>query len=396
MGGFPLGRAFGAEVRAHWTWIILLAIITVFFSTGLSSDRGGGLTGPLSWITGGSLAALIFLSVTVHELAHVAVARRDGIARDVVVIQLLGGTFVLDVRARTPGEEARLAVAGPLLSGLVMIGCGAVAFALIDGSASSAGAPEWHQAVTFCVITLCFFNAFLAGVSLIPAYPMDGGRLLHAVAWRRSRDQKAAAAAVAKVGRLAGGALLLGGAAIAVVLDPVVGLTVGIGGWLLIASGRTMQRRGFLEELVNGLTVGDALDPDPMVLPPQLSLDVVAPDFLGARLGSASLVGRPNELLGLIGSRQVGRVPRRQWAERRVDSAMVAMNAVPSIEASVALWPALEILEQSGLDGLVVRGLPGAEAGDRPRLITRRAASTVVRQRVEERAAKNAGPSDER
>jgi Zn-dependent protease/CBS domain-containing protein len=393
MGGFSLGRVFGTEVRAHWSWVFVLALITVLFGAGLGSDSASGWSGPLAWATGGIIAALIFLSVVIHELAHVRVARRMGLGRDLVVVQMLGGSYVLDVRARTPGEEARLAGSGPILSvGLAVLWLVA-GLALSLGPVASSNADAW-QAAAFGAVTLCLFNAFLAVVSLIPAYPMDGGRLVHALVWRWTKDPRAAGAVVGRVGRGLGAFLLSFGLLVAILQDALAGLTVVVGGWLLMGAGRTIERRDMLENLVSGLTARDATEPDLVILPPQLSLDVIASEFLGPRLGSASLVGRPDELLGLIGSRQVGRIPRRQWEARRVESAMVPIGEVPSVDADMPLWPALELLEQAGLDGLMVRRDEGASKSEPLALMTRRAASLIVRQRVEERSGQGASADE--
>lgn len=393
MAGVPLGRVLGTEVRAHWTWVFLLAIITVLFSAGLSSEAGGGWSAILAWTTGAGVATLIFASVTVHELAHVAVARRNGIGRDVVVVQLLGGTYVLEVHARTPGEEARLATAGPIVSAALVVAFGAIALIVGLGPAASESAPAWLQAIEFAAVTLCYFNVFLALVSLVPGYPMDGGRLVHAIAWRRGRDERAATTVVSQIGRLMGTALMILGAAVVLIVDLWLGTTLLIGGWLLTAAGKTLDRRGQLEDLVRGLRVVDAIESESMTLPPQLSLDVFAAEFLGARLGSARLVGRPGELLGLIGTRQVGRVPRRGWPGTRAEAVMVPIRTVPRVSPDMDLWPALELLEQSGLDGLLVDPASDAPSDEPPALLTRQAAARLVRMRVEERAATGRPPA---
>jgi Zn-dependent protease len=385
MGGLPLGRVFGTEIRAHWSWVFLLAIVTVLFGTGLSTQTEGALPAPLAWATGAAVSALIFLSVTAHELGHVAVARRIGSGRNVVVIQLLGGAYVLETRVANPGEEARLAVAGPLVSLALVVLFGGLSVALELGPAASADTPSWLVAVDLAAVTACLFNVFLGVVNLLPGYPMDGGRLVHAVAWQRTRDERAATSVVSRTGRLIGGAIMIGGAALTL-LDLWAGLTLMIGGWLLIAAGRALERQGVLEDLLAGLRVTDAVDSESMVLPPQLSLDVFGPELLGPRLGSASLVGRPGETLGLIGARQVGRVPRRDWPTRRAESAMVPIHDVPRVSPQMPLWPALELLEQSGLDGLVVEPAEGAPAGEAPDLITRRSAAQIVHKRAAERA----------
>ena len=186
--GIALGRIFWTEIRVHWSWIPLLAILSVFFGVGLDSEAGPQWPAGLAWATAIATAVLVFGSVVVHELAHVAVARRSGIGGNVVVVQLLGGTYVMEVRPLTPGQELRAAAAGPVVSAILVVLFGVIA---VSAAASSGGldtGQSWFQAIDFGAVTLSLFNLFLVVVNLIPGYPIDGGRLVHAVAWRKSLD----------------------------------------------------------------------------------------------------------------------------------------------------------------------------------------------------------------
>jgi CBS domain-containing protein len=131
---------------------------------------------------------------------------------------------------------------------------------------------------------------------------------------------------------------------------------------------------------VAGLLVRDAEDSDPGHVPPQLTLDVFASAYLGERVGAAALVERGSELLGLIGTAQIRRIPRRIWTQTRTEQAMVPIAAVPTVNGDSDLWSALEILERTGLDALLV----GA-AGSGAALMTRRSAARVVHERAQER-----------
>ncbi|MGA3056578.1 MAG: site-2 protease family protein [Candidatus Limnocylindrales bacterium] len=375
----PLGRLFGTEVRAHWSWIPILAFITVVFGLELTSGGGSDWPALLAWGTSIATAALVFVSVTAHELAHVAVARRNGMEGPVVVVQLLGGTFVMEVRPRTPGQEFRTALAGPALSLAATVILGAAAALLTYGAIDIDRAPQGLQAIQFVIVMVCVFNAFLGFVNLIPGYPMDGARILHAVAWRRTGQEAAATAAAVRVGRYVGGGLMVTGAVTMAVTDPFAGLALVIAGWLILGSSRLLDRRALLQGLVAGVRVSDATDPDPARVPPQLTLDVFAGDYLGELLGTAALVERGAELLGLIGTAQIRRIPRRSWTSIRTEQVMVPIANVPRVSADTGLWAALETLERSGLDALLV-----GPAGSALALVTRRSAARLVHAKAEE------------
>lgn len=386
--GMPLGRLFGTEIRAHWTWVFVLALITVYFGGGLSAETGLGFTTGLGWGTAITCAALVFISVTAHELGHVWVARRSGIGGGVVVVQLLGGTYLMETKPRSPGQEFRSALAGPAVSLLLMlfffllvvvteVGWGA----LDAGNPGAVPVPAGLVALSFVGQVLTLFNLFLAATNLVPAYPMDGARIIHAVAWRRSGRDDLALAVSSRVGRLVGFAIIALGGAVTIIVDLWPGLTLVVAGWLLIGSSRILDRRAMLQGLIAGAHVSDAADTDPARIPAQLTLDVFAGDYLGERLGGAALVERGNELLGLIGTSQIRRIPRRNWTVMRTEQAMVPVGNVPRASGDADLWPVLEILERSGLDGLLI-GSGGMESA----LLTRRSAAQLIRERAEERA----------
>jgi Zn-dependent protease len=376
----PLGRIFDTEVRAHWSWIIILAFIAVVFSTDLSAQASSPAGWNLAWAWGTSIvtAALVFFSVVVHELAHVAVARRNGMRSPAVVIQLIGGAFAMEINPKNPGEEFRVAIAGSALSFLLMLLFGGVTLLLAVGPINIDSAPLALQAFQFVTFILALFNGFLGGVNLMPGYPLDGARVAHAIAWRRTGDEVGAAAASTRLGRYMGLSLVATGVFVAFYGDPTAGLCLGVGGWLIAGASKVLDRRAQLRSLMTGLRVADAEDPDSARIPPQLTLDVFAGEYLAERTGTAALVERGTEMLGLIGTAQIRRVPRRAWPNTHTEQVMVPIGSVPSAARDSDLWAALEVLERTGLDAMLVSG-----SEDEPVLMTRRAAARIVRERVE-------------
>jgi hypothetical protein len=253
--------------------------------------------------------------------------------------------------------------------------------ALDAGTTTASSIPAGVLAVSFIGQVLGLFNLFLAVVNLIPAYPMDGARIVHAVAWARSGRDDQAMAVSSRVGRYVGYVIIFIGVLLMPVVGVLPGLTLVVAGWLILGSSRVLDRRAMLQNLIAGVRVLDAADPDPARIPPQLTLDVFAGDYLGERMGGAALVERGDELLGLIGTSQIRRIPRRNWTAMRTEQAMVPVGRVPRASGDSDLWRALEVLERSGLDGLLV-----GTGGQVPALLTRRSAARLIRERAEERA----------
>ena len=297
----------------------------------------------------------------------------------VVVIQLLGGTFVTGLSPKTPGQEFRIAVAGPALTLVVTAVLGAFAAILAVGQGDINQAPQGLQALGLVAAMLCVFNGFLAFVNLIPGYPLDGARIVHALAWRQSGQEAAATATAVRVGRFVGMVLMAAGALTMIFLDLFGGLGLVLAGWLIMGSSRLLDRRTVLQGLVAGLLAGDAADLEQARVPPQLTLDVFAGEYLGERLGTAALVERGAELIGVVGTAQIRRIPRRSWPNTRTEQAMVPIGNVPRISGDTGLWTALEMLERSGLDALLL-----VPAGADQALVTRRSAARLIHARAEE------------
>jgi Zn-dependent protease len=379
--GFPVGRIFGTEIRAHWTWIFLLALITVVFGEELSVQSSGGLSPAWAWGAAVVTAVLVFGSVMLHELAHVSIARRNGIGGNVVVVQLLGGTYMVEVRPRTWRLELKVALAGPLVSVGLVLAFGLIAVLLELGWGGSNNVPDAVAAVSFVSQILMLFNIFLAVTNMLPGFPMDGARVVHAVAWARSGREDVATRTASRVGRAVGIGIIALGAVVVVVVDLWPGLALMVAGWLLMGSSRMLDRRLMLQTLIAGARVSDAADEDTARIPAQLTLDVFAGEYLADRLGGVALVERGDELLGLIGTTQIRRIPRRNWPAMRTEQAMIPLVKVPWASGDSDLWAALETLERSGLDGLLI-----GSGGQVSAMLTRRSAGRLIRQLAERRA----------
>jgi Zn-dependent protease len=381
--GLTLGRVFGTEVRAHWTWVFVLAAIVVIFGMGMSNGGAVAFSPALAWGSSIATAVLVFASAVAHELAHVWVGRRYGQQVPVVVVQLLGGPYLMQVQPKTAGEEFRIALAGPLTSLLIAVAFGVPTTILALGPFDNA--PDGLQAIAVVLALVTVFNVFLGLVNLVPGYPLDGARVLHGVLWQRTGQESAATAAAVRIGRYVGLSLIGAGLIVMLFVDALAGLCLAISGWLVTASGRFLDRQSVVQNLVAGLRVSDAQDTEPTRVPPQLTLDLLASEYLAGQMGAAALVERGSDLLGLIGAAQIRRIPKGIWSRTRTEDAMVPIAAVPRMAGDADLWSALVLLERTGLDGLLV-SIGDAGTG----LVSRRSAAKLVHERAEQAALEQA------
>lgn len=199
----PLGRIAGVRIGLHWSVVGILVLVTVGLAVHQLPLVFPGRSTTAYVVSGIAASSLLVCSLLGHELAHAAVARRNGVAVEGITLWLLGGIARLRGEAGSAAAELRIAVVGPLVSALLAGVFGAAAW-----GARSAGADELLVAV---VSYLALLNALLAVFNLVPAAPLDGGRVLRALLWRWSGDRFKAAVWSARAGLGLGYLLIIAG-----------------------------------------------------------------------------------------------------------------------------------------------------------------------------------------
>jgi Zn-dependent protease len=368
-GGIPVARLFGIEIRVSLAWVVLLALITVIGAEQaalISPD----LAGPLQWAIGVGIAVAFLVSVLSHELAHALVARGRGVAVRAIVLGLVGGTAPLSIEAATPTDELMIACSGPLLSlvlGVTLITAGGFA---------GLAAPELG-ALAGGVIVVGGLNLILGVLSLVPGMPLDGGRIVRALAWYRSGDPVRAGLAAARFGRITGWFITALGVTLALFGSASLGLLLLALGWVLATGARTLDRRSRLERLLRGVPVQDAMERDAPRVGPHLTVDTFAARFAGEDAVTALAVVDHEEVLGVIGAQRIRRLGRRRFATTRAAEIMAAPPAVPFLAPGADLADAIDLLALPGLDALAV-----AVGGHLEGLLTRRSLSALVEART--------------
>ncbi len=279
-----IGSIKGVPIRIHWTFP-LLVVLVILPTGGKTTTRS--LAEGLLWI------AALFICIVVHELSHSFVARRRGfLVRDIVLLPV-GGVSEISGLPGTPADELAIAVAGPLAS------AGLALFLALAGYAS--GAVMWPPTIFAGAILsrLMWANLLLAGFNLLPAIPMDGGRVLRAVLARRRNDLRATVLAV-QIGRFIGLAMVLVGVRYDLWLA-VIGLFVFVG------AGAERQAAA-VRAAVGGLKVSDVMVHDLTTLEADFPLSVVAP-FLQASPGRVLPVVDHGRYVGLIAADRLTGTP---------------------------------------------------------------------------------------
>ncbi|MFD1147003.1 site-2 protease family protein [Saccharothrix hoggarensis] len=287
-----LARLWGIGVRLHWSVLSVVAVLVLGLGFArfpvAFPDRSGA-----AYLLAGLGAAVGFLaSLLAHELAHAVVARREGRRVEGITLWMLGGLASLRGDARTPGEDFRVAAVGPATSVLA-----AAVFGLAATLAEAAGTDALATGV-LAYLTLA--NVVLAVFNLLPAAPLDGGRILRAALWRRWGDRHRATVVSADVGRGFGvGLVVLGG--LALVTGRADGLWLAMVGVFIAVAATAERWQAELGAALSHLRVRDVMTPDPVTADGAQAVGPFLRDLAPARGHSAfPLVDEVGRLQGLI------------------------------------------------------------------------------------------------
>jgi Zn-dependent protease len=277
MGGGPslkLANLFGIRIGVNGSWFLVLFLFIYWLNDSFQQTMDASESTAFAVAV---IAALLFFgSIVLHELGHALAARRAGIEVSGIDLFFFGGVMKMSSDSRTPGEEFRIAAAGPLVTlGLVVVGT--VAGVALAGGwegfwdsarlASDAAASPLDVIVAFLVT----MNALLLAFNLIPAFPLDGGRIARAIAWRVTGDRAKATKLAAVIGQ--GFSYLLIGYGLWRALDGEVfnGLWLVVLGWMLGGAARGAVAQSAFSERLGGVTVADIMDSEPVTIPARLT-----------------------------------------------------------------------------------------------------------------------------
>ena len=340
-----LGRVRGIALGIHWTWLIVFALIAWSLAASVFPDAEPGLSDGEYWALGVGATALFFGSLLLHELGHAVVAQREGMAIDGITLWLFGGVARFRGMFPSAGAEFRIAIAGPLVT-LVIAG-------LCVGVSEVPGIPVavellagWLGGVS---IALLVFN-------LLPALPLDGGRVLRSALWARSGDFSSATRRAGALGEFFGRFLIFGGLALFILGGPG-GLWLALIGWFVLSAAQAEMAIGVAYELLAGLRVADAMVAYPVYAPAELTLQQFLADVFGPTHYAAYPVVEDGQTVGVVAVGDVLAVRADERDERTVGDVMVPRADAVTVDIDTPLAQAATDLVGTSLGrGLVTDG----------------------------------------
>ncbi len=342
----PFGRIAGIPIGASWTWLPVVVLVVSNYAGDVFPTSNPGLSSHTYLAMAVALAGLFFAGLLLHELGHAFIARRNGMEIEGITLWLFGGVARISGEFAGPGVEFRVALAGPVVTCAIAIVFTAASLLL-----------DLPSAVDGVVSMLAVANLFLLAFNLIPAYPLDGGRILHAVLWRFQRDRSAATRLSAGIGRGFGIVLIGVGVAGVLAAQDVRWGWLSVMGLFLLMAATGESRTEQVRSLLDGLTVADVIERDPVCVLPSLTLAEFVEAVVWAQRYTTYPVFDGERVVGMLPFRNVAAIPRDNWDVTRVADVMTPLAGVVLLDEAQSLTDAAGRLSANPLQrGLVLDG----------------------------------------
>lgn len=305
-----LGKIRGIEIGIHYTWLVVFGLLTYSLAAGVFPEWYPGWTQGTYWAVGALASLLLFASVLAHELGHAVVAQSRGIPVASIVLFIFGGVAQIVEEARRAIDEFLIAVAGPIVS--LVIGVGSLVLWPFAG--------QVNEPLGAILRYLGFANLILVVFNLIPAYPLDGGRVLRAFLWG-ALDSVYRATRIASTVGVFIGFLFIAGGIFLVFRAPLSGIWLVAIGWFLQSAAQQSYQQLMLKRLFEGVRVGQLMDARPVTISPDVPVDELVDSLLGYNVRSFPVI-EDGRLVGIVTLTDVRNTPRSEWPTRRVRDLM--------------------------------------------------------------------------
>jgi Zn-dependent protease/CBS domain-containing protein len=330
---FEIFKLLGFPIRIDVSWFIIVILLTWTLATGafphliqeFAPDADMPDAGVL-WTMGFLGAMGLFISVLLHELGHAVVARGYGISMSGITLFIFGG--VAEMKDEPPSAKAEfwIAIAGPIVSVLLAVG-----LSLIAGALHQVGADI---TITVVVGWLGFINGILVVFNMLPAFPLDGGRVLRAILWAVRNDMRWATRITSSIGAAFGIAFIALGVLQFIFGNIIGGIWMAIIGLFLRGAAQMSYQHLLVRRALEGEPVRRFMKDDPVTVPPDITLADLVNEVIYRYYFKMYPVVDDGRLLGCISTRRVKEINPEEWPETRVGDVMDPVSEDNTIDVN--------------------------------------------------------------
>ena len=352
-----VGKIANIDIKLHFSWFIIFFLVTWSLAAGYLPSQYTGQSQFFYWGVGIMASTSLFLSVLVHEVFHSLVALRNKINVGSITLYFFGGVSEISEEAQTPSSELKMAAAGPLTSlalGFIFL----AAWVIIPSDSLI-----WLSATLEYV---AYINLILAAFNLLPAFPMDGGRVLRAFIWMRRGNIVSSTRTATQISRFFSYLIMALGLFSFIFLSSFSGLWLLIIGLFIRNSAEASLNETIIVEALGKINVEEIMAREVHTVEPGLSIQNVVDNYFTKYKHHGFPVVKGDDVIGLLCEHDIRRVPQENWDEVRIESVMTPkdrlITAKPKDKASEALIlmskhqiGRLPVMEQGRLVGIVTR-----------------------------------------
>ncbi len=337
---------FGFEVGIDFSWFLLAILLAWSLAEGLFPFYYRGHSTATYWWMGVAGALGLFLSIVFHEFWHSVIARHFGLPMKGITLFIFGGVSEMEDEPPNAKTELLMAIAGPISSAVL----GGLFLAAYWGGHTA----RWPEPVWGVLQYLGWLNLVLAVFNMIPAFPLDGGRVLRSVLWAARGDLRWSTRIAAAFGSGMGILLILLGLVAFITGNVITGIWYFLIGMFIRGAAQMSYRQVLIRSALSGETISRFMEPHPIVVPPSISIHELVNDYIYRYHFKMFPVATDGTLIGCISARQVKDIPREEWDQRRVEDALAPCSLENTVPPDTDAMKALSIMNRTGNSRLLV------------------------------------------
>jgi Zn-dependent protease/predicted transcriptional regulator len=344
---FTLFKMFGFAVRIDASWLIIAVLITWSLAAMVFPHDQPGLSQSEYWLMGVAGAFLLFASIVVHEFAHSLVARRSGLPMKGITLFIFGGVAEMEREPSSAKAEFQMAIAGPLTSVIL----GAIFYALAITMRGT-----WSVPVVEVFTYLYWINWVLAAFNMIPAFPLDGGRVLRSLLWYWKGNIWQATRIASAIGSGFGVLLIAYGVYRLLFFGDFIGAVwLFLIGMFLRSVAQGSYQQLIIQRMLEGESIRQFMNTNPITVSPAISLEDLVDNYVYKyHYKMFPVVNESNRLLGCVTTKEVKQVPRNEWAQNSVQAVMRATCAEDTVATDTDAVKALAQMKKTQNSRLMV------------------------------------------
>ena len=341
-----LFKVFGIEIRLDYSWFIIFALFAyilgfIYFPSVLPG-LNKGLLALITVIT----VLFVFISVLIHEMSHSLVARRKGTSVEKITLFLFGGMAQIEKEPETPYSELIMAIAGPAASFVVAAIFGVIWF--FTKNIALVREPVGYLAI---------INIVLGVFSILPGYPLDGGRILRSIIWKTTGNLERATFIASTAGRVIGFVIIAAGIFFIFMGNFLNGIWLAFIGWFIQSSAQMGYRQLIFETSIKGIKVRDVMNENIVNVTKDITIqDLVDDYFMKYRFGRFPVIEdeKTQRFIGVISLHDIKGVSKEEWPEVKIGDIVKSVSESEKVDMSTEISDAIKKMGKNDLDHLVI------------------------------------------